>query len=105
MKSKDLFEAIGGTDEELVERCRQNKTHRPLWLKWGALAACLCLAVAGVLTIPGVLPIEQDQAEAPKHNVAVPIINGSGYEESAPLRSYRSGQRFSGVPRPSKLAR
>ncbi|NLA87139.1 MAG: hypothetical protein GX847_07655, partial [Clostridiales bacterium] len=83
MKSKDLFEAIGGTDEELVERCRQNKTHRPLWLKWGALAACLCLAVAGVLTIPGVLPIEQDQAEAPKHNVAVPIINGSGYEGSA----------------------
>ncbi|NLT15898.1 MAG: hypothetical protein GXY05_16355 [Clostridiales bacterium] len=90
MKSKDLFEAIGGADEELVERCRQNKTHRPLWLKWGALAACLCLVVVGVLTIPGVLPLEQpappysqDQTEAPRPDVAVPIINGSSYEGSA----------------------
>lgn len=47
MRKEDLFAAIGGADEELLQRSQQAKKRSSLW-KWGALAACLCLA-AGVI--------------------------------------------------------
>ena len=46
MKSKDLLEAIGGADEELIERCKKKPRHP--WRSWGLVAACLCLIVTGV---------------------------------------------------------
>lgn len=87
-----LYEGISHISDRIIEEAEavQPKMRRPVWVKWGALAACLCLVVAGALTIPGLFPtnqpappFSQDQTEAPKQNDATPIINGSGYEGSA----------------------
>ncbi len=44
MKSNDLFYAIGEVDDDLIDACMKKKRY-PVWIKWGALAACLCLMV------------------------------------------------------------
>lgn len=53
MNRDDLFKSFQEVDEELLER--SEKTARPhrgsAWLKWGALAACLCL-IAAVAAVP-----------------------------------------------------
>lgn len=53
MKSERLFEVLGGIDPEFVEEAREmKKAPRLRWLRWGALAACLCLVWAGTLYRP-----------------------------------------------------
>lgn len=49
MNSKDLYRAINGVDDNILERSesvihRRKKRHG--MMKWGAMAACFCLAVA-----------------------------------------------------------
>lgn len=47
MNKEKLYSAIGTVDEELLQRSEQSvkKTAGSKWLKWGAIAASLCLAV------------------------------------------------------------
>ena len=53
MKKEKLYEAIGDINENYVNEAHltARKTARPIWRKWGAMAACLCLVVVGALTI------------------------------------------------------
>ncbi len=44
MKQERLYEAIGDIDEAYVSEARRQKS-RPVWRKWGAVAACLALLV------------------------------------------------------------
>ena len=46
MNKEELYSVIGTVDEELLQRCEQpaKKTAKSKWLKWGAIAACLCFA-------------------------------------------------------------
>lgn len=44
MKSNDLFYAIGEVDDDLIDACIKEKRY-PVWIKFGILAACLCLMV------------------------------------------------------------
>lgn len=47
MNSKDLYYAIGSVDDDILERSEAARARkRPVWLKWGAMAACLCLIAA-----------------------------------------------------------
>ena len=49
MKKEELFNIIGEVDEQKVAAAgmamNTKKKSRPVWVKWGAMAACLCLAV------------------------------------------------------------
>ncbi|MBQ4333406.1 MAG: hypothetical protein IJC33_06490 [Clostridia bacterium] len=56
MKKEELYEAIGDIQGHYVHeaRCAVRKA-RPVWLKWAAMAACLCL-VAVALAIMGDRP-------------------------------------------------
>lgn len=49
MKKEELFNIIGEVDEQKVAAAgmamNTKKKSRPVWLKWGAMAACLCLVV------------------------------------------------------------
>ncbi|MGN1003356.1 MAG: hypothetical protein ACI4O5_00875 [Oscillospiraceae bacterium] len=50
MKSKRILDALGQVDETYIEEAApvgtpKGKKHR--WVKWGALAACLCLVLCG----------------------------------------------------------
>ncbi len=59
MKKEDLFLAVGGVDEQRIAAAGmavKAKRTAPIWMKWGALAACLCLAVGlTVLTVSNAL--------------------------------------------------
>ena len=49
MKKEELFNIIGEVDEQKVAAAgmamNTKKKSRPVWLKWGAMAACLCLVI------------------------------------------------------------
>ena len=51
MKKEKLLDAIGKIDDEIIHAAEPKaKTVRKLpWVKWGAMAACLCLIVTAVL--------------------------------------------------------
>ena len=79
--SKDkVIDSLTGIDDDMiqtVEALRQKKK-RSVWLKWGALAACLCLVIS--IAIPALHykggPDKQDSAQA----LAVLRFNGMYYE-------------------------
>lgn len=54
MRKEELFNIIGEVNEQKVSAAGMamtaKKKSRPVWLKWGAMAACLCLVVG--LAIP-----------------------------------------------------
>lgn len=53
MKKEELFNIIGEVDEQKVVAAgmamNTKKKSRPSWLKWGAMAACLCLVVVSAI--------------------------------------------------------
>lgn len=72
MNSKDLYNAIGKVDDDILEQSETAKKKKG-WLKWGAVAACLCLIVGGGIFLksqlragPGGLPMLHIQDSAPE---------------------------------------
>lgn len=70
MNSKDLYNAIGKVDDDILEQSETAKK-KTNWLKWGAVAACLCLVIGGGIfwmarfrTGPGGLPMLRVQDSA-----------------------------------------
>lgn len=56
MKEQRLLKAMGQVDEKYVEEASPAQhSKRPGWLKWGAIAACLCLVVVAAAIIPNTL--------------------------------------------------
>ncbi|MDD6035546.1 MAG: hypothetical protein PUC30_05055 [Lachnospiraceae bacterium] len=47
MKKEELYEIMEGIDESFINEAGtvQLKKKQPMWIKWGAMAACLCLVV------------------------------------------------------------
>lgn len=48
MKREDISHAVGNIDSAYVQEIygtSAEKKKRPVWLKWGAIAACLCLVI------------------------------------------------------------
>ncbi|MGI6316887.1 MAG: hypothetical protein ACOX17_09535 [Christensenellales bacterium] len=54
MKEEKIFESIADIDEKYIAEARTKtaKKMRPVWIKWTAIAACLCLIVASVVGVP-----------------------------------------------------
>lgn len=84
MRKEDFAEVLGDINEKhIVEARVERKAKKSVWIKWGAMAACLCLAVAGVihlnaddsLNTGNVIP---DGATIETENVG----SGNSYEES-----------------------
>ena len=50
---KNKLDAIGYVDDQLVEKADKyiSVKKKNTWVKWGAMAACLCLVIAGVVTM------------------------------------------------------
>ena len=48
MTNEKLYEVLGDINEKQVKEAREyRKAKKPVWLKWGVMAACLCLVVVG----------------------------------------------------------
>ena len=46
------LDAIGYVDDALVEKAESYSVKKNTWVKWGALAACICLIVGGIFLFP-----------------------------------------------------
>ena len=104
--SKDrVVDSLGRIDDDMiqsVEALRQ-KRKRPEWKKWGAMAACLCLIVAGAFAIsrttdssPGYVPAPNpdgtiQRVEPPDVYPSHPILRpgDEGYIDPAPTLNPR----------------
>ena len=52
MTNEKLYEVLGDINEKHVKEAREyRKAKKPVWLKWGAMAACLCLVVVGAVNM------------------------------------------------------
>lgn len=61
MKNEKLLDAIGSIDDNLVHNAVHDnfKKKKPVWVKWGAIAACLCLIVVAIIAVPSMLPPQE----------------------------------------------
>lgn len=67
MNAKKFSDAMSELDTKYVDEALnyKKKSRKPVWVKWGAMAACLCLIVAAIITVPSMLnPQEIDSGEA-----------------------------------------
>ena len=46
MNAKEFSEAINEVDDKYYEEAANYQYKKPLWLKWGAMAACLCVLIS-----------------------------------------------------------
>ena len=53
MNSYQIYKAIGDTDDVLLERSERKAAKRPVWIRLGAAAACLCLLAVGSVALYG----------------------------------------------------
>ena len=55
MTNEKLYEVLGDINEKHINEARAyHKAKKPGWVKWGAMAACLCLVVAAI-SVPHIL--------------------------------------------------
>ena len=57
MRGKEMLDVMENLKPEYIEAAaKKTNTRMPAWLRWGAVAACLCLTVAGILRFaaPGI---------------------------------------------------
>ena len=67
MNAKKFSDAMSELDTKYVDEALnyKKKSRKPVWVKWGAMAACLCLIVAAIITVPSMLnPQEIDSRGA-----------------------------------------
>lgn len=50
MNSKILYNSFNEVDDDILERSESviHRKKRSMWMKWGAIAACLCFIIIGV---------------------------------------------------------
>lgn len=86
MKEKKIIDAVGGIDFDMVEDAygdaEQKPKRIPRFVKWGSIAACICLAaiLAVHLILPGAIPNEDGNVNSADIMCAV-WFNGFLYEE------------------------
>lgn len=79
MTNEKFYEVLGDINEKYVEEAREyHKAKKPVWLKWGAIAACLCLVVS--IAIPVLRHKGGPDSEYPVHDIAALEYNGKFYE-------------------------
>ncbi len=72
--SKDrVIDSLGRIDDDMIQSVDslRRKKKRPTWLKWGAMAACLCLIVASTFVIPRITDPSSPSAPIPNPDGAI----------------------------------
>ena len=80
MNRKDLYNGFNEVDDDILERSETafRSKKKPVWLKWGAIAACLCLVVS--IAIPVLHHKGGSGNQDPVHAIAALEYNGKFYE-------------------------
>ena len=88
MNRKDLYNGFNEVDDDILERSEtvSRSKKKPVWLKWGAIAACLCLVVSIAI------PVLFQQSPDTPHDTMDPsdgpsslVVNGISYLISSHL--------------------
>ncbi len=87
MNTKKFSEAMGELDTKYIEKAMnyQAKKKKKGWLKWGFMAACLCLALAAAFVIPSLtsaIPGSELQSGSVADYPAMIMVNNRIYEDS-----------------------
>ena len=53
MKSEELLVLLSDADDTMIAEAKEDHKRKKPWLRWGALAACLCLITVGVIRLRG----------------------------------------------------
>ena len=94
MTSKTISDAITNIStcyiEKAVDYTVTKKTHKPVWLKWAAMVACLCLVVAAGIIVPKLINPTQDDITPPFVAEAAPMVyvNDTLYKQATTQTSY-----------------
>lgn len=64
MTREDLFEAIGGIDEERLEQTERTYRQSHLWMRYAGLAAGICLIIVAAIAIPTTLHVKSKHMNA-----------------------------------------
>lgn len=60
MKSERIYKALGNVDENLLLRHDENvekaRTRKNVWVRYGSVAACLCIVAVGVFALGKTIP-------------------------------------------------
>lgn len=80
MNRNDLYNGFNEVDDDILERSEtaSRSKKNPVWLKWGAIAACLCLVVS--IAIPALRHKGGPNGEDPVQAIAALEYNGKFYE-------------------------
>ena len=79
MRKENFAEAFGEINEKhIVEARADRKAKKPVWLKWGAMAACLCLVMCGGVMLNR-FPVETPDPDLVQ--VANPIMEVGSLDE------------------------
>ena len=71
MKKEEFCDVLGDINESYVEEARAGRTiKKPVWIKWGAIAACLCVVIS-----LSVIILHQDEPELLTTEGHLGIIN------------------------------
>ena len=81
MKKEHISDALNMLNDDIIEETnnvRTNAKPKRKWVKWGVVAACLCLAVT--ITIPVLHHKGGPDTQDPVQNIAALEYNGKFYE-------------------------
>ena len=93
MNAKKFSDAMSELDSKYIDEAinYKKKAKKPRWIKWGAMAACLCLIVVAIITVPSMLnPQESDGGGGGTIADAPPMVyvNDTLYKQSTKQTSY-----------------
>ena len=80
MNRKDLYNSFNEVDDDILKRSESTakRKKQPVWLKWGATAACLCLVVGLVIPMLNNGTSEPHQEELPPAAKELPPVIDKG---------------------------
>lgn len=82
MNSKDLYNAIGKLDDNILEQSETAKK-KSGWLKWGTMAACLGLIFTlTMMTLPNILKGQGNIVPPPDPDVPGPVVSDDDSQSS-----------------------
>ena len=87
MKNEKIMNAMGKISDELIEDAvitTEKKTHTAVWVRWAAMAACLCLVICGLFMMQNSTPMPSATGDNP--SVVDPV-----FFSSVPVSSHSSG--------------
>ena len=74
MNTKKFSDAMSELDTKYIDEALnyKKKVKKPVWVKWGAVAACLCLVIIGSFLVPHI--VENDHDNPNVNPVAYPYV-------------------------------